>query len=274
MIRGGALSRRDLETATTFIFVPGSRDDRFDKAAGSGADVVIIDLEDAVAPADKHAARSKAARWLAAGGRAAVRINAPGTAWFEADLAAIGTAPIVLPKAESLADFEQIRATGRPEVPVVPLVESPAGMFNVREICGAREVVRVGFGNVDFAAQVGTDPASHAALLLARSQIVYGSSAAGVAAPVDGVTTAVTDTDRLVADAQHARDLGFTAKLLIHPSQVAPVTQVLQPTGDELRWARVVLSSAREGVGLHDGEMIDEPVLARARHLLRRSGAR
>ena len=256
------------ERARTLLFVPGSRPDRFDRAVGSGADVVILDLEDAVAPDGKDAARSAAERWLAAGGRAAVRINGHGTPWFDRDLAGSAVAAaVVLPKAESAEVVAGVVAALPPGLPVLPLVETPRGLLAISEICSVPGVARVAFGNVDFAAELGVDPGSHAALSTARSQIVYASAAAGCAPPVDGVTTAVHDGSALLADARHARELGFTGKLLIHPSQVETVAGVLAPTAEEVRWAREVLA-AGDGVRVVGGQMIDEPVVRRARRVI------
>lgn len=261
--------RRHLEMARTFLFVPGSRPDRFEKAVASGADVVILDLEDAVAPQDKDQARTNVSHWLAAGGHAVVRINGIGTPWFEDDMTALASATaVVLPKVEGLRDVELLESRGPDTILVIPLLETPRGVFRAEAIGGHSSVVRLAFGNVDFAARAGVDPGSHVALAHARSQIVYASSAAGCGTPIDGVTTAVRDIDLLRSDAAHARDLGFRAKLLIHPSQVGPVDEVMRPTQDELRWARAVLADASTGVGVVDGHMVDEPVLLRARRLL------
>ena len=258
-----------IERARTLLFVPGDRPDRFDKAVASGADVVLLDLEDAVAPDRKDAARSAVERWLTAGGRAAVRLNASGTPGYERDLAsAVSASGVVLPKAESPEVVAALVAALPPGTPVLPLVETPRGLLAVSEICSVPGVARVAFGNADFAAELGVDPASHLALAAARSQIVYASAAAGCAPPVDGVTTSVRDSSALLADARHARELGFTGKLLIHPSQVEPVARLMAPTAEEVRWAREVLASAGDGVSVVDGHMVDEPVLRRARRVL------
>lgn len=262
-------ARQHLEMARTFLFVPGSRPDRFEKAVDSGADVVILDLEDAVAPQNKDQARTNVADWLAAGGQAAIRINGIDTPWFEDDLTVLAAATaVVLPKVEELHELELLESLSPDTISVIPLLETPRGVFRAEAIGAHSSVVRMAFGNVDFAARAGVDPGSHVALAHARSQIVYASSAAGCGTPIDGVTTAVRDIDLLRSDAAHARDLGFRAKLLIHPSQVRPVDEVMRPTQDELRWARAVLADASSGVGVVDGHMVDEPVLMRARRLL------
>jgi citrate lyase subunit beta/citryl-CoA lyase len=262
-----------LQDATTFLFVPGSRPDRFDKAVASGADVVILDLEDAVAPREKDQARSHVSAWLAAGGRAAVRVNPVGSAWFAADVAAVGSAlAVVLPKAESDDDLRHVAMQAQGPTRVVPLVETARGVMAVQQICSAPGVVRIGFGNIDLAADLGVQPTCRPALMAARSQLVYASRAASLAGPIDGVTTKLGDDEALADDARHGRDLGFTAKLTIHPGQVPIVADVFDATQRELDWAFAVLRTVRDGVGVHDGDMVDEPVLARARSILRRAG--
>lgn len=260
------MARDDLEVARTFLFVPATRPDRFDKAVNSGADVVIIDLEDAVAAEDKVEARADVQDWLARGGRAAVRTNGRNTEWFDEDLAAASAAiAVVVPKAESAADVVPPQDH---HLPVIPLIETPRGLLAVHEICQTPGVVRVAFGNVDFAAETGIDPASHAALSTARSQLVYTSAAARCAPPIDGVTTSIDDREILAADTRHARELGFTAKLLIHPSQIAVVAELMGSSPEEVQWARGVLAASTSGVSVHNGHMIDEPVLRRARRIL------
>jgi citrate lyase subunit beta/citryl-CoA lyase len=268
MSRTGRLTRHDIEVARTFLFVPGSRPDRFDKAVDSGVDVVILDLEDAVDPAQKREARRHVASWLATGGRAIVRVNALGTKWIEDDLESIAAAAFVVPKVERASDLELVRDIGSSVTPVIPLIETPRGVLDAERICASSNVIRVAFGNVDFAAAVGVDPSSRTALVHARSQIVYASAAAGCPPPIDGVTTSVDDTDLVRQDARHGRELGFGAKLLIHPSQVDPAGQVFAPTVDEVSWARSVLGATSGGAGVVDGHMVDEPVRARARRLL------
>jgi citrate lyase subunit beta/citryl-CoA lyase len=266
------MSHPRLQDAHTFLFVPATRPDRFDKAAASGADVVIIDLEDAVAPEEKDAAREHVSAWLAAGGHAAVRVNAVGSPWFHADLATLGNAmAVVVPKTEGVDDLRRVAGIAPPGLPVVPLVETASGVVAVQEICSGPGVVRLAFGNIDLAADLGVDPASRPALSGARSQLVYASRAARLAPPIDGVTTSIGDHELLTDDAQHARDLGFTAKLTIHPSQVPVVASVFRTTQQEIDWAVGLLASADDGVQLHDGHMVDEPVRARARAILRRA---
>ncbi|MFD4709363.1 HpcH/HpaI aldolase/citrate lyase family protein [Streptomyces sp. NPDC058430] len=257
--------RTRLAAARSLLFVPGHRPDRFEKAAAAGADAVIIDLEDAVAPDDKDAARRHAADWLARGRDAVVRINAPGTPWWDADLDLVTAfgCPVMLPKAEDpdvIARIAEVCA-------VIPLVETAAGIERALDVCCVPGVVRAAFGSVDLATELGVRHDDTLALAYARSRLVMACAAAGVAPPLDGVTTALDDADVLAQDIRHARRLGFGGKLCIHPRQLPAVAEGFAPSDEELAWARKVLA-AGDAVSAVDGVMVDKPVQERARRLL------
>jgi citrate lyase subunit beta/citryl-CoA lyase len=258
-------------TPRSYLFVPGHCPERFDKAMAAGADAVIVDLEDAVAPGDKEAARRHLLAWLDAAHPVHVRINAAGSTWFEGDLAVCahpGVAGIVLPKAEQVADLKAVADAGARTI--LPLVESGLGVWNAFDLCLAPRVQRLVFGTIDFAADMGLRE-SRDSLLHARSQLVLASRVAGIAAPVDGVTVAVDDADLVRSDTLHARELGFGAKLCIHPKQVAFVHTAFLPTLDELAWAGRVTAAfaASNGAAVAvDGKMVDRPVLLLAEHIL------
>jgi citrate lyase subunit beta/citryl-CoA lyase len=256
-----------IAAARSFLFVPGDRPDRFAKAAAAGADVVVLDLEDAVVPDAKVAARAHVVAWLAAGNTAVVRINAAGTPWHDADVAAVRglASAVMVPKAARIADL-----AGLPSV--LPLIETAAGVAAAPVLCGVSTVVRPVFGSIDLAAELGVDPASHTALLHARSALVLAAAAAGCAPPVDGVTTALGDADALRRDTEHAVELGFTGKLCVHPKQVDPVHAALRPSEAELTWARAVLAAPAGGAVAVDGHLVDRPVVLRAERLLQRAG--
>jgi citrate lyase subunit beta / citryl-CoA lyase len=270
-----ALSADALGAASVFLFVPASRPDRFDKATaaiGEGAGVVVLDLEDAVAPDDKPAARGHVADWLAAGGSAVVRVNGAGTPWHDDDVAAARAhgAPVMLPKAESATCPPALAGAG---LPVIALVETAAGVLGAAEVARWPEVVRLAFGTVDFAAELGLDHADRGALAHARSLLALASAAAGLVAPVDGVTVAVRDPDALADDCRHGLSRGFTAKLCIHPAQVPVAAAALAPDEESLRWAHAVVEAAAGGaVAVMDGALVDKPVVDRARSLLARAG--
>ncbi|WP_405904129.1 CoA ester lyase [Streptomyces sp. NBC_00656] len=260
-----------LAAARNLLFVPAHRPDRFAKAVASGADAIIIDLEDAVATADKDTARAHADAWLARGGEAVVRINAYGTPWFEDDLKTVAAhgVPIMPAKAEDSAVLEHITAVTEGRCALIPLIETAAGVENAPALCATAGVVRVAFGSVDLATQLGIRHDDRLAFAYVRSRLVMASAAAGIATPVDGVTTDLGDADLLAEDVAHARRLGFGAKLCVHPRQLAVVQQGFAPTDEEIAWARKVLG-AGEAVSVVDGEMVDKPVLERARGVLDR----
>jgi citrate lyase subunit beta/citryl-CoA lyase len=258
--------------SVSLLFVPGSRPDRFAKAAAANPGMVILDLEDAVAAVDKDAARDHACTWLGAGNPAMVRVNAAGTAWYDADVAMAREAgcAVMLAKCEGSAQIADLAGTLGPAVPIVPLIETATGVLNAREICSAEGVTRVAFGSIDLAAQLGVDPGDTTAMLAARSQLVLASAAAGIAGPIDSPTLDLTHEDTWRSDAAHARRLGFTAKLCIHPRQLPAVEAAFAPTEAELTWAREVVDSADNAVTTVAGAMVDPPVVERARRLLSR----
>ncbi|SHI91763.1 citrate lyase subunit beta / citryl-CoA lyase [Roseomonas rosea] len=253
------------------LFVPGNRPERFAKAAASGADAVIIDLEDAVAPEDKAAARRAAAEARPEGVPLFVRLNAAGTPWHAEDLAALSGSPagILLPKAEDPAALAAIRAAIGPDRPLVALVESVRGLAAAREL--ARGASRLAFGSIDYAADLGCAH-TREALLAARSELVFASRLAGIDAPMDGVTATIGDDTLTEEDARHAAGLGFGGKLLIHPRQVAAALRGFAPEAKEVEWARGVLAAGGDGAVQVGGMMIDAPVRIRAERILARAG--
>lgn len=254
------------------LFVPANRPERFEKAAASGADAVILDLEDAVSSDAKSTARES----LRAGiGSTAVlvRINAAGTSWHEADVAAVagaGFAAIVVPKAE---DPDGLAALARRvAVPIVALVETALGLARARAIAAVPGVGRLAFGSIDFCADLGSAH-TREALLAARSELVLASRLGGLAAPLDGVTVSIDDAALVTDDARYARSLGFGGKLAIHPRQIAAIRVGFLPDEAEIAWAHKVLASG-DGAASVDGAMVDEPVRLRARGILSRAGER
>ncbi|QGG40593.1 HpcH/HpaI aldolase/citrate lyase family protein [Aeromicrobium yanjiei] len=260
--------------ARSLLFVPGDRPERFAKAVATGADAIVIDLEDAVAPDAKQAALEHALAWLAGGGAAVVRVNGVGTRWHTAEVAALATtsAALMVPKSHSRDELASVHAVVGDRL--IALVETARGIRDADLVASSPGVVRIALGNVDLSAELGVDPASHAALAYARGRLIVASSAAGIAAPVDGVTTALDDPAVLATDLAATRELGFGGKLCIHPRQVQPVNAALSPSADEIIWARHIVESApAEGVSVVDGRMIDAPVIARAARILARERA-
>jgi citrate lyase subunit beta / citryl-CoA lyase len=262
-----------------YLFVPADRPERFAKARASGADAVIVDLEDAVAPEAKASARDALATALDASAPLVVRINAAGTPWFEDDLELCrhpGVAAVMLPKAEGIdAVCTVVEITYKD---VLPIIESARGLREIHSIASVPGVIRLAFGSVDLALDLGIDCAPDGAeseLLAFRSQVVLASRLAGLAAPVDGVSTAIEDLQRLQADTERSRRLGFGAKLCIHPKQLAIVQAVFTPTPERLDWARRVCKAFETAGGSAvavDSQMVDLPVYQRAQAVLRDAG--
>lgn len=254
------------------LFVPGDRPDRFAKAAASGADAVILDLEDGVAPDRKDMARRAVAAHGLRGATVIVRVNAATTPWFGDDLAALaaaGIAAIMLPKAETAAEVAEVRRRLGRALPVLPLIETARGLAGLAALLPVPGIAVAALGHLDLAVDLGCAP-SWDALLLARSTLVLQSRLAGLPPPIDGVTPALDDEATAEADARAAAALGFGGKLAIHPRQVAPIRRGLEPSAAEVAWARRMLSAEGAGAARVDGVMVDAPVLARARGILAR----
>ena len=268
-----------LAQARSFLFVPGHRPERFAKALASGADAVIIDLEDAVPLDAKDTARTALMdAWkdfdATERARLLVRVNPAGTPWHDADLAAVasltGLGALMLPKAENAQQVEQAFRTSSSLV--LPLIESAEGVGQMDAIARAAGTLRLGLGHIDLQADLGVRCGpDEAELAPVRLAMVVAARRAGLPTPVDGVTTATQDAEVLAADAHRSRRFGFGAKLCIHPAQVAGVHQALAPTEAECAWARRVLAAetaAGGGAFNVDGKMVDPPVLLLARKIL------
>ncbi|MFN5700418.1 MAG: HpcH/HpaI aldolase/citrate lyase family protein [Betaproteobacteria bacterium] len=269
--------------ARAALFVPATRADRIPKALASGADVVIVDLEDAVAPQDKDSARAALDVALAHQHRASaaassdgpalwVRVNA-GAPWSDQDLALCArhaaVQAVMVPKAESA---QQMRAAFEACgcKPLLALIESAEGYARRDEVASHPAVERLAFGSIDFQLDLGISGEGDA-LLVFRSGLVLASRLAGLPAPLDGVTVEVADPRVVAADAARARALGFGGKLCIHPQQVGPVNAAFSPSPAEIEWAQRVVAACEASAGAAvavDGKMIDRPVLLRAQALL------
>jgi citrate lyase subunit beta / citryl-CoA lyase len=265
----------------TYLFVPGNRPDRFGKALASGADAVVLDLEDAVAAEGKDAAREAVRAWVADAtpadrAKVVVRTNDLGSPHAAADLAAAaeaGITAIMLPKTESADDVATVRSAA-PDVAVLALVESARGIAAAEEIAAVPGVVRLVFGTLDYALDLDLeiDDASDG-LSYAAGRLAVASRCAGIATPVGGVTPQLGDEARLLADLAWSRRHGLGAKLCIHPAQVAAIHAALAPTTQAVERARRVLEAdaGSPGAAQLDGRMIDRPVVLAARRTLARA---
>jgi citrate lyase subunit beta/citryl-CoA lyase len=255
----------------SYLFVPGDRPERYAKALAAGADAVIIDLEDAVAPAAKDAARASLRAWLAPEQAVLVRVNSADTPWFAEDvkLAGLpGVAGIVLPKAERPDDIARLMQAGARSV--LPLIESALGFHHALELARQPGVERLLFGSIDFSVDLGMTEDIET-LQYFRSQLVLVSRLAGVLPPVDGVTTTLDNIDRITEDTRRARRHGFGGKLCIHPRQVAPVNDAFAPSAEEAAWAARVLQAVENTDGAAvalDGKMVDRPVMLQAQAIV------
>jgi citrate lyase subunit beta / citryl-CoA lyase len=280
----------------SWIYVPGQRERMIQKSFGLNADAVIYDLEDAVPIAEKQAARDLLAQYLTAPAeegapRRFVRLNHPShTDMFAADLAcavALSVEGIGLPKVETAGEIADVdaaltrleQAAGREagSTRIMLLVESPLGLVNAYAIASASpRIIAVAFGAEDFSREMGLPLVKEAEAkeqLFARSTIAIAAAAAGVQA-IDIIWTDLADVDGIAAEAAQARRLGYTGKAAIHPDQIAPINAAFSPSADEVAYAQEVLAAynaaVAEGTGAinYKGAFLEEPVIARARHII------
>lgn len=264
----------------TYLFVPGNRPDRFDKAVASQAGAIIVDLEDAVAPADKAAARSSFSSWYRTCGapadRILLRINDETTPWNGADMALVvqtGVSGVLLPKAETPAHIERIGSALPADGFVIPIVETAKGIAHVDTVACAARIQRLAFGNLDYMLDLDL-PGDERGLNYPACRIAVASRAAGIASPIAGVTPEIDDEGKLLADLDFARACGFGAKLCIHPKQIEPIHAAMRPSESEVAWAKRVVAAAEASGGAAvqvDGRMVDRPVIAKARRILARA---
>ena len=269
--------------SSNFLFVPGTRPDRFLKALDSGADTVVLDLEDAVAEEEKVNARNAIrAAWPSfteeQKQRLAIRSNSPGSKFYSADLILaqdLSVTCLVIPKSESLDQMNGAAAI-LPDTAIVPMIETAIGLSKINEIANSNQVLRLALGNLDLQADLGmVCDQEETQLQTARFQIVLASRLARIAPPIDGVTTSTDDVSRITDDAQRAKSMGFGGKLCIHPKQVPIVKATFMPTADEITWANRVIEAdtASKGATVKlDGRMIDRPAVLLARRTLAIAG--
>jgi citrate lyase beta subunit len=266
------------------LVAPGSDDRKARKALASQADEVVLDLEDAVTPAEKDAARDLAVALAAEFGRdrtVSVRVNGPDTEWFAAVAAATGLASIVIPKVESAAPLT-VAANGLPagcDLRIQALVETPAGVENIGEIVRGPRVDSVIIGYADLGAALGRSATAPPwQWLYVQDRILHAARAAGVQA-IDGPHLGTADDEEFRRAAHWSADLGFDGKWVIHPAQIATTIDTFTPTATQIEHARRVLEvlddAAGRGVGaaLLDGRMLDQAVAVAARRTLAQIGA-
>lgn len=279
-----------MSLARSYLYVPGDRPDRLTGALTRGADALIADLEDGVAPARKQMAREHVRAWLGAGPPDApqrwVRINADN---LDGDLAAVVTEAltgVVVPKGEPdrltavdtvLRELEAERGLAEGSVAVLPLLESATGLERVSEVAGAPRVLRLGLGEADLAADLGLVLDEERTILTPlRLRVVVASAAAGISRPVGPTSTAFRDVEAFRRGAESLRRLGFRGRTAIHPSQLAVIHEVFTPSADEVAAARDMLArfDAANGGGFvdADGRFVDLAVVRNAREVVALAG--
>ena len=272
----------------SYLYVPGDRADRLERAFSRDPDAVIADLEDAVAPPDKARALDTVSAWLMALGDNSL----PAQVWVrvndvdqrEVEIRAIASAPclsgLVLPKVDAATEVEDVTRLlaelGRSELLIAPMIESASGLVHLHQIAAVAGVHQLHLGEMDLAADLGLDPgADERELLHPRSQVVVASRHAGLLPPAAPVSAEISDREAFAATTDELRRLGFRGRDCIHPVQVVAANAVFSPTAEQLSWADEVLAKAgREPGAFRDsrGRMVDEAVLRRARSIQQQAG--
>jgi len=264
-------------TPLTLLYAPGDRPDVVRKALASSADVVQVDLEDAVVPAHKDQARIELAQLAPELARRSsrVRVNGLGTSWYAADIQAVGALPlsvgVVVPKAESPTDVACL-AEALPGRAIYLLIESALGLTRINELAHISGVASIGLGEADLRADLGCDEAG---LAYPRSLVIVAARTAGLSAPSMSVYPDIRDLAGLAASCAIGRALGFRGRAAIHPAQLPVIREAFLPTPAEVDQARAVMecfqAASREGQGaaaMPDGTFLDEAVVRRARCVL------
>lgn len=257
------------------LYMPSSNARALEKAKTLPVDALILDLEDAVAPADKPAARDAACAAVASGEygerELTIRVNAIGTQWHDDDMAAVaqaGPAGVVVPKVSSADEVRRLVATleaaGAPErTRLWAMVETPTAVLDVREIARASDrLAALVIGSNDLVKELQADHVpGRAPLLTALSWSLLAAREAGVAI-LDGVYNDVRDAEGFRAECEQGRDLGFDGKTLIHPGQVEVCNEVFAPSADAVEDAKGVLAAWEEGTGsgvvTYGGKMVEQ----------------
>lgn len=278
----------------SWMFVPGNSERRIEKAKTMLSDVIIYDLEDAVALHEKPQARQMVKLALHDNSNKInfVRVNDPSSSYFPEDLREImgkGLSGIMLPKAankEQLAAVDALLTQLESEkdlfqgcIEIVPLIESAIGLYNAYEIASAnKRIKRLAFGSVDFTLDINAELTKEGKeILFARSQLVVVSRAARIDPPIDAVFVHLKDHEGILKDARLAKQLGFQGKLVVHPDQIGVVNDVFSPKREEIEEAMVIVNAFEEANSAGSaaiqvgGKMIDYPVAERASRILRQA---
>jgi citrate lyase subunit beta/citryl-CoA lyase len=268
---------------TSYLFVPGTHPQRFEKALNSGADNVIIDLEDAVSVEEKGNALENTLAALRAGlsRPVFVRVNTIDSPWFGGnvkelvELALSGTGSlkgIILPKVEDASPLESLRAVFPENVQIVGLIETAVGLHHAVKIAAAKGLTRLAVGAVDLSEDLGAENGS-AIIDFAYAQVVIASRLSKIRAPLASPPMALRSPNVIETNARRLRGMGLGGSLCIHPDQVAPIHSGFAPTQHEVEWATRVMDSIGGAVQVN-GEMVDRPVREKAARILTEAGRR
>lgn len=257
------------DLARSWLLVNAARPELFQAAVDSEADVVVLDVEDSVAPANKDQARQNVVDFFNNGGEAWVRINGFGTAWWEADCAALsgfnGMKGVMLAMAETSEHVQKTAEKLSPSQKIVAMVETARGMMLVDRIAQSRSTFRIAFGLGDFRRDTGIED-DPTALAYSRSKLTIASRAAGLPGPIDGPAVGALGA-KLASEADTTNRFGMRGKICLMPEQCHTVNEVLSPSSDDIQWARDFLDQfAAAGGQIQNGS--DTPKLARAHRVL------
>jgi citrate lyase subunit beta/citryl-CoA lyase len=253
------------------LFVPATRPDRFAKAAASGTDAIVVDLEDAVPVERKAEARRHLGASIGLGVDTILRINARGSPWYADDLraaASLAFDAIMVPKVNGADVVAEAHALSGGK-PVIALIETLDGVERLDEIAGADGCAQLGFGTQDFAAEMGCGPRSRL-FDTVRFDMLCASRRAGIAPPLDGTSVLLDDSEGDDAAGRELVEIGFAGRFCIHPAQITPLARGLRPTEAEIERATRVLE-APDGAARVDGAMVDQPVRLQMQNILRRA---
>lgn len=264
------------KTIRSLLFVPGSRPERFSKALNAGADMICIDLEDAVLPSDKKSARMSVIDFIANCERAdevCVRINPVDTDNGKADLKALSTvnfAAVMIAKCSSANDVNQVETTLTNSIDIIPLIESIQGLDNASQIASASKQVRaMMFGGADMSAELRCE-FSYEALLFVRSQLVLAAARENIAL-IDVPYVDINNESGLMNESEKVRALGFCAKAAIHPRQIDAIHGAFSPTKVQIDYAEAVLEAVDNpdaGAVVVQGKMVDRPIILASQRIV------
>ncbi|HEB9284872.1 TPA: CoA ester lyase [Campylobacter coli] len=267
--------------AKSFLFVPSIYPERFIKALQSGANQIIIDLEDSVEEAKKEVGRKNIADFSSQcvknNDKFLIRINETQSAEFQKDLSLISTIKesnsivgIVLPKAQN---YEDIDILSKFELPIIPIIESALGVENLDDIARHPSVLALSFGSLDMTLDLNLQEGEGKNFILnsIRTQIVLKSVKYNLLSPINGVYPDIKNIDGLKEDLLFAKSMGFGRSLCIHPNQVVPINEVFSPSAQQIAWAKEILSLRKNSNDIifnHNGMMVDLPVIKKAEQIL------